>query len=149
MDVTTTHEWLSAKLPEMSPERLAFYTSRKHPIRKLQDRFCYIHAKIDSIPIFPPEFHLSIEAAIKAHLNLFYLDYTFEISSTEFDSLAVREASVQCSILRSCSPLCCILDRLSNINFFLCYAYSRSLDYCNTNLISLPDSLALSSEVQP
>lgn len=128
----TTHQFLTNKLAPMSKERIVFLSSKPHQIRKIQDQFCYIHAKSNGHKILSGKNHKALEKKINANLNLFHLAYIPLIPNPKLQKYMTDEATIQQNMLRSMSPIQVIAARLQNINFFLSYSYSRAKDYYDT-----------------
>ena len=125
----STHEVLTRQIAAFSNEQIALFTKKTHPIRKIQDKFCYIHSVVNGIKIFKPKQHNQLEAAIRNNIKLFHIFYTKEISEQLFFKFMVREAFIQLALLKSMKPINVILNRHVMISYFLSYSYSRSADF--------------------
>jgi hypothetical protein len=129
----STHTFLTESFEDLPQDYLTYLTSKKHPIRKLQDQFCYIHAKIDNHKIFNPIQHKRLEAVIRNNLKLFFLEYVSPLPDSDIEKRMIQEAILQKTMLKRMSFNHVFFNRVSQINFFLNYSYSRSWDYFLTN----------------
>ena len=128
----TTHQFLTNKLAPMPKEKVVFLSSKPHQIRKIQDQFCYIHAKSNGHKILSAKNHKALEKKISSNLKLFHLAYIPLIPNARLQKHMIDEATIQQNMLRSSPPIQVISARFHNINFFLSYSYSRAKDYYDT-----------------
>ncbi len=130
----STHRFLTSSIPDIPRNEIDFYLKKSHPIRKIQDQFCYIHSKIDGNKIFSPTQHLILEKAIVNNLKFFTLEYLPPVLSFNITACMQSEAIEQRKCLSYMKPSNIIFHRLVEINYFLSYAYSRSRDYFYDNI---------------
>ena len=124
----STHEFITRSIAEFSEEQLAFLIKKSHPIRKIQDKNCYIHSVINDQKIFTVKQHKNLETAIRNNLKLFQLFYINQRPDYEIEMFMLREAILQHKQLKSMSYLQVILNRHTMISYFLSYSFSRSAD---------------------
>ncbi|MCK5849028.1 MAG: hypothetical protein KAH01_07535, partial [Caldisericia bacterium] len=132
----STHEVLSRLIAPFSDSELALVCKHSHPLRKVQDRFCYIHSTNNGSKIFKPLIHNKLESCIRNNIKLFHIYYTPEISDDSINRFMIAEANHQKKMLQSMAYLLVIINRNVMISYFLSYSYSRSADYFKYNGIS-------------
>ena len=125
----STHEFITRSISDFSDEQLALMIKKSHPIRKIQDKYCYIHAKIKDQKIFTSRQHKILESTIRNNLKLFHLFYINIFPKNDIEMFMLREAILQQKQLKSMNYLQVILNRHAMISYFLSYAFSRSVDY--------------------
>ena len=127
----STHEFITRSITDFSDEQLALMIKKSHPIRKIQDKYCYIHTKIKDQKIFTSRQHKILESTIRNNLKLFSLFYINVLPDHEIEMFMLREAILQHKNLKSMNYLQVILNRHTMLSYFLSYAFSRSVDYYN------------------
>lgn len=132
----STHQFISEHITEFSDSDLALILKKTHPIRKIQDEFCYIHSTVNESKIFTTKQHKLLEASIRNNLKLFTIFYLPVLQDFQIKHMMLSEALLQKKMLGSMSFLQIILNRHTLISYYLSYAYSRSLDYYNLNGIN-------------
>ena len=132
----STHQLLSAAINEFSDSDLALITKKSHPIRKLQDEFCYIHSMVNKTKIFTPYQHKLLESSIRNNLKLFNIFYLPVLNDFQIKQMMLNEALLHKKMLGSMSYLQIVLNRHALISYFLSYSYSRSLNYYKQNGIN-------------
>ena len=125
----STHQFISAAICDFSDSDLALITKKSHPIRKLQDDFCYIHSTVNESKIFTTRQHKLLESSIRNNLKLFNIFYLPKLKDFQIKQMMLSEALLQKKMLGSMSYLQIVLNRHVLISYYLSYAYSRSLDY--------------------
>ncbi len=130
----STHRFLTESISDIPRNEIDFYLKKSHPIRKIQDQFCYIHTNIDGNKVFSPTQHLKLEKAIVNNLKFFTLEYLPDVLDFLISNRMQIEALEQKRCLKFMKPTNIIFHRLVEINYFLSYAYSRSRDYFYENV---------------
>jgi len=129
----STHKFLVDQfgdLPELYKEHLIRHS---HEVRKIQDQFCYIHSRNNSKKVFSPTQHKNLESSIRNNLKFFVISYIEEIPLKDIYSNMLTEALLQRDNLRHMTYIQVVLNRISEINYFLNYSFSRSYDYYLSN----------------
>lgn len=129
----STHEVLTRHITGFSDEQIALITKKSHPIRKIQDEFCYIHSMVNQTKIFTPDQHKLLESSIRNNLKLFNIFYLPVLPEFQIKQMMINEALLQKKMLGSMSYLQIVLNRHALISYYLSYSYSRSLDYYKQN----------------
>ena len=127
----STHEVLTRKISSFSDEQIALMIKKNHPIRQIQDKYCYVHSVVNGIKVFNPKQHNKIESVIRNNLKLLHIFYIKEIPEQQFFKSMVKEAFFQRSLFKSMKYINIVLNRHVMISYFLSYSYSRSADYYN------------------
>ena len=130
----TTHEFLTSHLPGISQEDIILLSRKTQEIRKIQDRYCYIHAKINDSKIFSKIQHLKIERSIQNKLKLFNIEFIEMKLEENILDLMITEAVYQKELFRYLNATSIVIKRRNQINFFLNYCYSRSLELYNQEI---------------
>jgi len=129
----SAHQFISEFITDFSESDLALITKKSHPIRKIQDDFCYIHSTVNGSKIFSTKQHKLLESSIRNNLKLFNIVYLPAIKDFQVKHMMLSEALLQKKLLGSMTYLQVILNRHALISYYLSYSYSRSLDYYNLN----------------
>ena len=132
----STHQHISNAINQFSDSDLALITKKSHPIRRIQDVFCYIHSTVNESKVFTPNQHKLLESSIRNNLKLFNIFYLPKLNDFQIKQMMLSEALLQKKMLGSMSYLQIILNRHVLISYYLSYAYSRSLDYYKQNGIN-------------
>ena len=130
----STHEVLTRQISSFSDEQIALMIKKNHPIRKIQDKFCYVHSVVNGDKVFNPKQHNKLEAVIRNNLKLLHIFYIEEIPEQQFFNSIAKEALFQRSLLKSMSFINIVLNRHVMVSYFLSYSYSRSADYYNNQV---------------
>jgi len=127
----STHEVLTRQITSFSDEQIALMIKKNHPIRQIQDKYCYVHSVVNGVKIFNPKQHKNLESVIRNNIKLFHIFYIKEISEQLFFKFMAREAFFQHSLFKSMKYINVVLNRHVMISYFLSYSFSRSADYYN------------------
>ena len=130
----TTHEWITSHFNNIDIKEIAFYSAKKNQCRKIQDQFCYIHARAGDSKVFNSKEHRKLEKAINNNLKFFHIEHIQEYKRNYIATLMLEEAQKQKNMLKSMSFIQVVLCQYKEINFFLSYSYSRSYDHYKTIL---------------
>ena len=131
----STHEVLTRQLSVFSDEEIALMLKKNHPVRQIQDKFCYVHSVLNGVKIFTPKQHKKLESSIRNNLKLFHLFYIKEIPEQQFFKFMLKEAIFQHSLFKSMKYINVVLNRHVMISYFLSYSFSRSADYYNNQVV--------------
>jgi hypothetical protein len=136
----TTHEFLTMHFPGISKKDIIILSLKPSETRKLQDRFCYVHAKINTSKIFSTIQHIKLEKAIHNRLGLFTIEYVEECFDISIYDRMTQEAIYQKELFRYLKASSIIVKRREQINFFLNYSFSRSFDFYRINVPGATDA---------
>ena len=125
----STHHYLVDHFEDLPEDYITHLLSKKHPVRNIQDRYCYIHAKTNNVKIFTPKQHKRLEEVTRNNLKLFVIVYVKSLPDSDIDILMEKEAIHQFAMLKRMSFNHVLYCRVAQINFFLNYSYSRSYDH--------------------
>ncbi len=125
----STHDFLIDHFEQLPDDYKTYLLSKKHPIRKIQDQFCYIHSKPENIKVFTPKLHSKLEEIIRNNLKFFVINYVIALADSEIEKQMINEAVLQNNMLKHMTLSQVFYNRVYNINFFLNYSFSRSYDH--------------------
>ncbi len=125
----STHSFLIEHFEDLPEAYKLLLLSKRHPIRQIQDKFCYIHSKVYDQKVFSPRLHKKLETSIRNNLKFFSIEYLQPLPDSEIDILMIREATLQITMLQRMNCNQVLFNRIDRISFFLSYSYSRSYDH--------------------
>ena len=125
----STHYFLTEQFQALPDLYIHHLISKKHQVRKIQDQLCYIHAKLNDHKIFSPYQHKRLESVIRNNLKLIVIEFLSPLGDSEYYTRMVKEALVQKTMLKRMNFNQLFFNRVSHINYFLNYSYSRSYEY--------------------
>jgi len=98
-DYYSTHRYLIDQFGDVPEAYISHLLSKKHEVRNIQDKYCFIHSKSNHKKVFNPLQHKKLETAIRNNLKFFPIEYVSELADSDIKSKMDQEAITQKIIL--------------------------------------------------